>query len=171
MALQLPRESSLTVAVFYPGNSLMHQVSNWVGEHSACDFQLRFPESAHEIRNAIQGTTISIVDSTDEPARATAVFVQLIVESGPECVSVYTEKMHAGLELFVRRRGALLLLGPMSDASWAGLFEAMQRCANQKSHFRFPTRQPAEEDARMAAAWLPEDRLKGSPHNRFRKIA
>ena len=116
-------------------------------------------------------TTISVVDATEGPARATAAFVQLIAESGPDCVAVYTEKMHAGLELFVRSRGSLLLLGPMSDASWAGLFEAMRRCLDRESRFRFPSRQPAEEDAKLAAAWLQEDRLKNSPHNRFRKIA
>ncbi len=171
MALQLPQESSLTIAVYYPGNSLMHQVSDWSGGESSCGFQLCFPESVQEIQSAVQGTSISIVDATEEPARATAAFVQLIAEFGPECVSVYTEQMHAGLELFVRSRGALLLLGPMSDASWAGLFEAMRRCADRRSNFRFPARQPTEEEAQLAAAWLQEERLKDYPQNRFRKIA
>lgn len=171
MTLQLPRESALAIAVFYPSNSLMHQVSNWAGENPGCGFQLCFPKSVQEIETIVPDTTISIVDATEEPNRATAAFVQLIGRSGTDSVAVYTEEMHAGLELFVRSRGSLLLLGPMSDASWGGLLEAMRRCAERQSAFRFPPQQPAESDARLATAWLQEDRLKRSPQDRFRKIA
>ena len=171
MAIQISRESAPTVALFYPGNSLMHQVSNWAGEHPACQFQLHFPESLREIGTLLRGSTISIVDVTEDPVQASPVFLQLMAESQPGSVAVYTETMHEGLELFVRTRGALLLLGPMSDAAWEGLFEAMRRCLARKARFRFPTRQPAEVDAGLATAWLQESRLKNSLTNRFRKTA
>jgi len=173
MAVSLPQESELTVAVFYPGNSLMHQVSNWANEHPACGLQLCFPDSVQEVRGAVEttDTTVSIVEATEAPARARAAFVQLLAESRSDCVAVYTERMYAGLELFVRSRGSLMLLGPMSDASWAGLFEAMRRCARRRTSFRFPSRQPTGEEARLAAAWLEEDRLRSSLFERFRKIA
>lgn len=171
MAIQLPRESALTITVCYPGNSLMHQVSNWAGAHPTCGFQLCFPRSLPEIRDMLRNTVISIVDATEDPAQAMATFVQMIAEAAPDSVAVYTEQMHEGLELFVRSLGALLLLGPMSDALWEGLFEAMGRCLARGTRFRFPLRQPSESDAGLATGWLPKQRLKNSVHNRFRKIA
>ena len=36
---------------------------------------------------------------------------------------MYSERMHEGLEMFVRSRGALLLLGPLSEAEWDAFFE------------------------------------------------
>ncbi len=37
-------------------------------------------------------------------------------------MGVYTEVVHEGLELLVRRLGVILLLGPMSVSEWDDLF-------------------------------------------------
>lgn len=37
-------------------------------------------------------------------------------------LAVYTERMHEGLERFVRVRGILLLLGPVEAAQWQAVF-------------------------------------------------
>ena len=36
---------------------------------------------------------------------------------------MYSERIREGLEMFVRSRGALLLLGPLSEAEWDAFFD------------------------------------------------
>jgi len=115
------------IAVFYPGNVLMHQVSNWSGKWPAYDFAMTFAKSLPEIRAVLRSAAISILDATDEPVLAMDVLNLATGESVAGCVTVYTEKMLEGLELFVRSRSALLLLGPMEDPEWEDLFQATRR--------------------------------------------
>ncbi len=169
MTIQIPQKSALTVAVFYPGNTLMHQVSNWAGEHPADGLRLCFPKSVGEIRTTLKETTISIVDATQDPTRAMAAFAELMAESPAESVAVYTEAMHQGLELSVRSHGVLLLLGPMEDLWWEELFRVMQRCIARGTRFRFPGHRPDQSE--LPTAWLQEDRPTSLLNPRFRKIA
>ena len=41
---------------------------------------------------------------------------------GVGAAAMYTERMREGLELFVRSRGAQLLLGPLAEAEWEAFF-------------------------------------------------
>jgi hypothetical protein len=145
-------KSALAITVFYGGNSLMHQVSNWVGKHPTYDFELSFAESLPELRTVMRRASVAVVDATEDPARAMAVFREVTAELGADRVAVYTERMHEGLELFVRARGVLLLLGPMSDAPWEELFEGMLRSVGQMPLFGLPPRRRAEGDAGRATA-------------------
>ena len=121
------RNRAPAIAVFYPGNSLMHQVSGWAVKFPAYDFALSFEELALEVQAVLEDSTLSIFDATDNPARALIALNQAIAEGGPDSAVVYTESMYEDLELFVRSRGALFLLGPMDDAVWLELFDKRTR--------------------------------------------
>jgi len=122
-----PRQPSSAIAVFYPGNSLMHQVSGWAVKFPTYDFALLFEESALEVQAVLEDSALSVFDATDNPARALTLLSQAIAEGGPDSAVVYTELMYEELELFVRSRGALFLLGPMDDAVWLELFDKRTR--------------------------------------------
>jgi len=117
------RKSPPAIAVFYPGNSLMHQISGWAVKFPAYDFSLFFERSAAEIQTALENSVLSIFDATDDPARAMIALSRAIASGGRDSTVAYTESMVEELELFVRSRGALLLLGPMDDAVWRELFD------------------------------------------------
>ena len=171
MRRQVSRPSALTIAVFYPNNSLMHQVSEFAGEDANCKFRFVFPVSVGQIREALGPQTVSIVDATEDPARAATVLIHTLAEAEPGSAAVYTETMHNGLELFVRSRGALLLLGPLDNSSWKGLIETMTRGMGQVSGPKFPTWREIEQDADLAATGLLKYRVENSAQKRFRRIA
>ena len=66
---------------------------------------------------------LTIIDATDRPQEALATLARVHGASDRLTVAVYSERMHEGLELFVRQRGILLLLGPMEQHEWEALFE------------------------------------------------
>ncbi|OHB66731.1 MAG: hypothetical protein A2V70_08240 [Planctomycetes bacterium RBG_13_63_9] len=171
MSLQLPRATSLTIAMFYPSNSLMHQVSNWASDRPNCDFQLHFPKLLDEMRGVLRRRQISIIDATDDRERALAAFVYAILLGWVDAVAVYTEVMHEGIELFVRSHGVLLLPGPMRDVVWEELFEAMGRDLARKRRHGFSSRQPirSDTDHPPVRPWM--GCLKDSLKNQFRRTA
>ncbi len=162
MKSQIPQGSAPAIAVFYPGNSLMHQVSNWAIRHPAYDFALSFAQSLHEIRGVLRDTVVSIVDATEDPMRAMTAFTQAIAKLEADRVAVYTESMHEGLELFVRVRGAPLLLGPMSDAPWEAQLERMLKSAARVRPCSSLLRRHAQAEAGLPEVWLRKHRLETS---------
>lgn len=169
--LRLPRKPVLAVAVFFPGNRLMHQASNWAVKWPQYELEFFFAQSLPEIQAALQGKALSIVDATEKPDRALAAFRRVVDELGASCSAVYTEKMHAGLELSVRGRGALLLLGPLSDALWEQWFDKIAERSDRVPRPTDATGQFARRGTggREEVAWR-----KHPPHdprdNRFRRI-
>ncbi len=170
MKSQPPKKSGPEIAVFYPGNSLMHQVSNCAIRHPAYDFALSFAQSLHEIRSVLRCTVITIVDATEDPLRAMAAFTQALTALEADRVAVYTETMHEGLELFVRVRGASLLLGPMSDAPWEDQLEKMLESAGRMRRFGFLTQQHTEANGGLPKAWLQKYRLQTTFTKRLLKF-
>ena len=73
-----------------------------------------------------------LVDASDDHAQAIELFSQSVARLGSRRVAVYTERMHEGLELFVRTQGAWLLLGPLSEQQWEGFFSSMLPPAHQE---------------------------------------
>ena len=99
----------------------MHQVSGWAVVCPAYDFRLSFTRSTQAIRNVSEEVSMAIIDATEKPAAALSAFDLMADDERADSTVVYTEVMHEGLELAVRSRGSLLLLGPMDDATWLEL--------------------------------------------------
>ena len=170
MTSQVTKKSPPAITVFYPANSLMHQVSDWAVRYPTCDFTLSFAQSLNEIRSVLRRTWVTIVDATDDPARAMATFSQAITALEVECVAVYTETMHEGLELFVRVRGAPLLLGPMSDSPWRQQLEKMLQAAERIHASGLPARRSKITDGGAPQPWIQKHRLQTSLTTRLHKF-
>lgn len=146
------RKSALVITVFYPGNSLMHQVFSWASRHPAHDLELSFARSLPEIQSLLRRSRGAVVDATEDPAAALTAFRQAEEELGADGVAVYTEQIHEGLEVYVRSHGSLLLLGPLGDGPWEGLFARMLHPVGGMRRFGLPTtRQERSGAARRIA--------------------
>jgi hypothetical protein len=115
--------------VFYPGSHLRKQIDSWRARHAGSRLVCSFARSAPGIRKALRGAGVALVDATEDPARALSAFSQAAARLGAYSVAVYTETMHARLELPVRMRGSWLLLGPLAERQWDGFWEVMWRSA------------------------------------------
>ena len=87
--------------------------------------------SAVAIRCALGGADLALVDASDDHAQAVDLFSQAVARLGARQASVYTERMHEGLEHFVRTQGAWLLLGPLTDREWEDYFATVLPAARQ----------------------------------------
>jgi hypothetical protein len=123
--LQLP--TTTDVLLLYPGRSLMDQVSVWAARHPERQMDMSLERSLPEIRKVLGHVGAAIVDATEDPAQATDALLQAVARLGSAAVAMYTETMHEDLELFVRMRGSLFLLGPLCDEQWEDLFEQLMR--------------------------------------------
>ncbi len=110
------------MTVLYPTQSAARQIGLWSDRHGDCRVEAVYGRSAREIRSAVDRATLVVVDATEDYAQAVDAFALALGGRGAAKVVVYTERMHEGLELFVRRQGALLLFGPLSAAQWEGFF-------------------------------------------------
>ena len=93
--------------------------------HADCGIEPVFGRSALEIRRSLNGADLVLVDASDDHAQAIELFSQSVARLGSRRVAVYTERMHEGLELFVRTQGAWLLLGPLNNQQWEEFFSSM----------------------------------------------
>ncbi len=125
-----------SIAVCYPTESLSRQVALWSRRHEDCGVKPVFGRSALEIRRSLSSADMVLVDASDDHAQAIELFAQSFARLGARRVAVYTEKMHEGLELFVRTQGAWLLLGPLSDGQWEELFTSMLSPLQEESSRR-----------------------------------
>ncbi len=121
------------IAVCYPTESLSHQMALWARKHEDCEIEPVFGRLPLEIRRSLNGAAMILVDASDDYAQAIELFSQSVARLGSHRVAVYTERMHEGLEIFVRTQGAWLLLGPLSDGQWEEFFSAMLPSADQQS--------------------------------------
>ena len=121
-----------SIAVCYPTESLSRQVALWARQHEDCGIEPVFGRSALEIRRSLNGADAVLVDASDDHAQAIELFSQSVARLGSRRVAVYTERMHEGLELFVRTQGAWLLLGPLDDRQWEEFFSSMLPPAHRK---------------------------------------
>lgn len=117
------------VAVFYPGASLKNQLTAWFEHSSRASLESSSARSSSGIRRALRDAELVLLDATDKPERAIAAFQLSAARLGGYSVAVYTEVRHDWLELFVRRHGALLLLGPLDGQQWEEVFEYMSSVA------------------------------------------
>ncbi len=121
------------IAVCYPTESLSRQVALWARRHEDCGIEPVASRSPLDIRRSVSGADLVLVDASADHAQAIELFTQSIARLGARHVAVYTEKMHEGLELFVRTQGAWLLLGPLDHWQWEDFFASMLPAARQSA--------------------------------------
>ncbi len=120
------------IAVCYPTESLSRQVALWARQHEDCGIEPVFARSVLDIRRSLFGADRVLVDASDDHAQAIELFSQAVAGLGSRHVAVYTERMHEGLELFVRTQGAWLLLGPLNNRQWEEFFSSMPPSARRE---------------------------------------
>ena len=115
------------VLLLYPGESLQDQIGLWSQRHPERRVNVSIARSLPEIRQLLRRAGAALVDATEDPAQAADAFLQAVTRLGADAVTMYTEVMHDGLELFARVRGSLFLAGPLFDQQWEELFEWLLR--------------------------------------------
>lgn len=110
------------VVLFYAGQSLLEQITEWEHDNGRISLSLASLSSTIGVRNATRAAATIVIDATVCPREAMLVLQHTLTTLPSEIIAVYTEKVHNGLELFVRVRGVMLLLGPMSLSEWDGFF-------------------------------------------------
>jgi hypothetical protein len=101
---------------------LTDQLQSWSDHHGGQHLQISHERSLSGIRQQINRADFVVIDATDDPAQASDAYFQIYKALGPESMTVYTNFVHEGLELLVRRLGVTLLLGPMSIFEWDDFF-------------------------------------------------
>jgi hypothetical protein len=122
LATLMRLQSAPKIVIFYPGRSLAGQMEAWSERHGGQQLQVSRERSLAGIRRRIRRVDFVVIDATDDPAQASDAFFQIYKALGSESMAVYTEVIHDGLEILVRRLGVSLLLGPMAVFEWDGLF-------------------------------------------------
>jgi hypothetical protein len=110
------------IVLFYPSASLRGQLQGWSDQRGGRQLQISFERSLAGIRRQIHRADFVLVDATEDPAPASDAYSQIHKIVGPDSMSVYTDVVHEGLEILVRRLGVTLLLGPMSVSEWDDFF-------------------------------------------------
>jgi len=115
--------------IIYPGVHLLTQVADWARDNGNTAVVLRVFSSRDPllIRAAVRHAAMVIVDATEQPGAAMAALESSIEHMSPTNIVVYTEQVHAGLELFTRVRGVALVVGPMSRPEWDAWLESLHQ--------------------------------------------
>ena len=118
------------VAIFYPDDRLLSDLSAWFARNPRFHMEVVLSRRMSVMRSIAAQATFSIIDATQclDPA-ITALGVALECVP-PERILLYTQRMHEGLELFVRCRGVLMLLGPASQIEWEAALRPAKRPIN-----------------------------------------
>ena len=113
----------------YPGVPLLTQVADWARDNGNTAVVIRVLSSRDPllVRSAVRNAAMVIVDATDQPGAAMGAVESAIAHTSPTNIVVYTEQVHAGLELFTRVRGVALIVGPMSRPEWDAWLESLQQ--------------------------------------------
>lgn len=160
--LHLP--DTADVLLFYPGESLSDQLGFWAARYSQRHVTTSFERSLPEIRKLLRNTTTVVIDASADPSQATDAFLQAVTQLGANAVTMYTEKMHDDLEMFVRVRGSLFILGPLFEQQWDELFERLLRTKNNS----LATRLAMQQRRHSVDSNGHRERLRSRFTNRFR---
>lgn len=126
------QDGTTALVLFYASESLLRQISRWADEHGGNSPRLASASSAGGVAAALADQATVIIDATSCPTEAMAALRQAEAVLGRDQLAVYTERMHAGLELAVRMHGVIFLLGAMTMTEWDDFFRvrpAMNRRA------------------------------------------
>ena len=126
------------VLLLYPGESFRDQIGLWAFRHPQRGVNMSCERSLPGIRQLLRRARTTVVDATEDPAQATDAFLQAVARLGAASATMYTEAAHDDLERFVRMRGSLFLLGPLSDQQWEDVFEYLLRAKRPLPAVRAP---------------------------------
>lgn len=118
-------EKSRRLLLGAPGASLLSQLKEYAAAHGTIEVGLLTPDHSSAVVRAVRKAHCVILDATEDPETAGKVLRILAGRSEAHKTAVYTETLHPGLELFVRLRGALLAVGPLSTIEWTELIEGL----------------------------------------------
>lgn len=121
------------VVLMYPTQSLLDQVTDLVSSSPAFSVDPTYPLGDEAIRHAAMEGDIVVVDATQYTSATRHALELILQQMEPEQVAVYTERTDVGLEVFVRVRGVLFLLGPMSREEWEGFLWPRRRPSGRRS--------------------------------------
>ena len=121
--------------LLFPTASLVEQISECLQRQHELGLTVCHSIQPANQQGALAQVDIAIADATQEPEAAAKAFEIAAAVLGSHRASTYTEVMHTGLELFVRTRGGLLLLGPMSVTEWGGYFHSVLRGPGKRACF------------------------------------
>jgi hypothetical protein len=134
--MRKPDRAVREIVLFYPCGSLARQIAAWGRRRVDCVIEPAFTRSFPDMRRALRRADLVLVDATHDYPQAIDAFSQALAQLGSKATTVYTERMHEGLELFVRLHGSLLLFGPLGDAEWEGFFDAALRGSERRPSWR-----------------------------------
>ena len=161
------RDANSSMLLLYPSVSLMRQIAAIVQPAIRCDLLAASPVLPSRLSRLPEETFACLIDATDRPEKAMKMLEWILGLTRPPLLGVYTEVVHPGLEVFVRLRGSLLYLGPMTDAQWLDLFANWRRRASSaqggarpKSAAGNPDRRPAQDIRHALAALKGRERLR-----------
>ena len=115
--------STKKIALFHPSRSLTEQLKIWSDRCGSCRSPITFEDGWSKLCEQDYHPDFVVVDATKYPAKVSDVLERIVDAFGSECVMIYTEITHEGLETLVRRMGVPLLLGPMSISEWNDYFD------------------------------------------------
>ncbi len=111
------------VLLLHPSKSLSDQIARWAHERPEWRVAMSAVRKLPEIRKVLDLATTAIVDASEDPCLAAEGFLQAVTQLGAGAVMMYTEVAHRDLELLVRVRGSLFLLGPLWPDQWESFFD------------------------------------------------
>lgn len=117
------------VVLFYPTESLIEQIGELAARHRSTTVTVSAAVRPRSIRDAADTAVATIIDATEDSARAAKVLSVVLRGVPARRAVVYTETRHPGLELFVRVRGSFLFTGPLTQQQWEDYLKyAAQAC-------------------------------------------
>ncbi len=125
----ITKHRNSSVVLLHAGESLLKQITRWGQLRPNADIQLADSALPSTLKPLLSDTTAAVTDATDQPEAAMQTLAGILsvlqrTESQMK-LGVYTEKIYDGLEMFVRLRGILFLMGPMGPMGpleWDGFF-------------------------------------------------
>jgi hypothetical protein len=129
------------VLLLYAGESFRDQIGLWAFHHPQRRVDVSCERSLPAIRQLLSHVRATVVDATEDPSQATDAFLQAVARLGAAAVTMYSESAHDDLELFVRMRGSLFLLGPLLDQQWEEVLERLLHAKRPLPVVRVPAPQ------------------------------
>lgn len=125
------QQATAKVLLFYPGDNLVARLKKWEERAEGRQLRLSFVRDLPAIRDALRHADVTVIDATEDDARAVDALLQAVARKGPDRVALHTEQMHDGLELFVRTHRVLLVLGPLEESEWEDFLSTRLAAARQ----------------------------------------
>ena len=115
------------IALLGATDSLVDQIISWAAERQ--DTGVVLVPSPRALANcaALARAALAVVDGTRHVGQAMDIVDAVLAQTGAGNLAFYTEVADAGAEVFIRTRGLLYLLGPLSRPEWNEVLDATNR--------------------------------------------